>query len=189
MKITPLALAVALLVIAPGAARAQRLQIDHLDRLAERAEEAVNVTVTPEMLKVFCSFIPNKDANSAAARRFCADLKGVYVRNFEFGNDRGYSPEDITAIRKQLTGPRWARMVTVEKPRDGETVDVYMWLDGEKMGGLAVIVGEASSLTVVNIVGPIDPNNLPALQGIPGIPRLPELEKPAATPTPGTAKP
>lgn len=169
----------ALLLLAPAAARAQRLQIDHLDRLAERADEAVNVTVDERMLKLFASFIPDKDPEQRAVKEFVVGLKGIFVRNFEFDSSKSYTPDDITAIRRQLTSGNWVKMVTVDKPKDGETVDVHMWLDGDKWSGLAVVVAERTKLTVVNIVGPIDVQKLTALKGI-GLPDLPKIEITAA---------
>lgn len=175
MKITIALLAV--LTLAPAGAFAQRLDISHLERLAERADETVNVDIDDRMLKLFGSFIPEKDKETAAARQFVSGLKGIYVRSFEFGRQKAYSPDDVAAIRKQLSGrPNWTRMVTVDKKSEGENVDVYFWMDSDRIGGLAVIVAEATKLTVVNIVGPIDPSRLIALSGQFGIPELPRIE-------------
>ena len=178
MKITTAVLAI--LLCAPAGALAQRLQIDHLDRLAERADEAINVTVDERMLKLFSTFIPGSDREQLAAKEFVAGLKGIFVRSFDFDRGKGYSQDDITTIRKQLTGPNWVKMVTVDKKSDGEIVDVYFWMDSDKIGGLAVIVAEATKLTVVNIVGPIDIAKLTSLQGQFGIPEIPEVKAPAA---------
>ena len=182
MKITLVLLA--FLVAAPSAALAQRLDIDHLDRLAERADEAINVTITPDMLRVFSGFIPSNDANALAAKQFVSGLKGIYVRTFEFSRDNAYSPDDVNTIRKQLTNPRWAKMVTVDSKRDREMVDVYFWMDNDKIGGLAVLVAEATRLTVVNIVGPIDPSKLTMLKGNYGIPDIPEIDAAAGAKKP-----
>ena len=73
-------------------------------------------------------------------------------------------------------------MVVVDSKTDGEKVDVYFWIEKDAIGGLAVIAAEASSLTVVNIVGPIDPTKLIHLQGQFGIPTLPAVEAPAKKP-------
>src|SRR5574339_607437 len=102
---------VALLVVASTGVLAQgaKLDIEHLGRLAERAEEAVTVDVTPDMLKLFQAFVPANDANAAAAKEMIAGLKGIYVRSFEFAGVNGYTPNDVATIRKQLTAPGWAR--------------------------------------------------------------------------------
>ena len=170
--------ALAFFTIAPVCALAQgaKLQIDHLDRLAQRAEEAVTVDVTPDMLKLFQSFAPANDPKAAAAREVLSGLKGIYVRSFEFGNEKGYTSDDVATIRKQLNAPGWARMVNVDKPKTGEIVDVYFYQEAGKIAGLAVLVAEPDQLTVVNIVGPIDLSKLPALGGQFGIPNLPPVD-------------
>lgn len=173
-----LAAVLALLTLAPAAALAQgaRLQIDHLNRLAERAEESVTVDVTPDMLKLFQSFAPADDPKAAAVKELIAGLKGIYVRTFEFADKKGYTPDDVATIRKQLTAPGWARMVSINEPKNQETVDVYCYQEAGKIAGLAVLVAEPAELTVVNIVGPIDLSKLPALGGVFGIPTLPTVE-------------
>ena len=167
----------AVLLLAPAGARAQRLQIDHLNRLAERADEVVNVTIDERMLKVFASFIPGNDPEQLATKAFITGLRGIFVRRFVFDRQSGYTQDDITTIRKQLTAPNWLQMVTVDKKSEGEVVDVHMWVDGDKMTGLAVLVAQPNELTVVNIVGPIDITKFTALEGL-GIPKLPEVKLP-----------
>src|SRR5687767_7938950 len=92
-----IAAALAFLLIAPAHALAQgaKLQIDHLNRLAERAKEAVTVDVTPDMLKLFQAFAPANDAKAAAAREVISGLKGIYVRTFEFSDGKGYTADDV----------------------------------------------------------------------------------------------
>ena len=172
----------ALLLFAPVRAQAQKLDIAHLDRLAERADEVVNVTVTPEMLRIFSGFIPTSDKDAAAVKAFVGGLRGIFVKVFEFGSEKAYTADDITTIRKQLARPGWVPMVTVDSKNEGDKVDVYFWIEKDAIGGMAVIAADATSLTVVNIVGPIDPTKLIHLQGQFGIPALPPVEAPARKP-------
>jgi hypothetical protein len=55
----------------------------------------------------------------------------------------------------------------------GESVDIYLWQQGDAPGGLAVVAVEPKEVTVVNIVGRIDLQKLAALGGQMGIPKLP----------------
>jgi hypothetical protein len=180
MRITTAVLA--LLLFAPAGARAQRLQIDHLDRLAERAEEVVNVTLDAAMLKFAGGFLNGNDPKQLAAKEFVSGLSGIFVRVFEFAQGNSYTQNDLDIIRKQLATPGWNRIVNVDSKRDGELVDVFLWQKGDQPGALAVVVAEPTELVVVNIVGPIDLSKLGALRGQFGIPEnLP-------TPTPAPAK-
>ena len=167
---------IAFVLVAPNAARAQdgRLQLDFLDRLAERASESQTVTIDAAMLGLASGFLPNS-ADAAAAKQVMSELKGIYVRHFEFNGDNAYSQDDINAIRRQLAAPGWVRFISSEEKseRDRELVEVYSWQQNGKSAGLAILAAESRELTVVNIVGPIDFEKLAVLRGmfcIPGVP-------------------
>ena len=176
MKTTLAVLAVLLCI--PAGAQAQRIDLDSLNRLADRADEVVNVDVDERMLRIAASFIPGTDKEQLAAKEFITGLRGIFVRRFVFDREKAYSRDDYETIRRQLTAKNWLKMVTVEKRTAGETVDVHMWAEGDKMTGLAVLVAQPTELTVVNIVGPIDIQKLTGLSGQFGIPDLPKIEAP-----------
>ena len=157
----------ALLLAAPGPALAQRLELDSLNRLADRASESVNIDLDPALLRFALPFL-NGQGDEKAIKAMLSELKGIYVRVFEFNQNVDLSTE-LNAIRKQLSGPRWARLVGVDNKRDREIVEIYSWRDGDASGGLAILAAEANELTVVNIVGPFDISKLGALKGL-GVP-------------------
>ena len=170
---------IVVLLLAPAAASAQgaRLQLDHLNRLEDLAEEAVNVDIPAELLKIAIPLLKSDDPKQKVARDFIAGLSGVYVRVFEFARDNVYTPDDLAIIRKQLNGQGWIRFVNV---RDGdERVEVHLFRDNDRTMGLTVLVAEARELVVVNIVGPIDLSQINLLQGQFGIPKI---EIPAVKP-------
>jgi hypothetical protein len=98
-------------------------------------------------------------------------LKGVYVRSYEFGADGAFGVADIEGVRRHFGAPGWSRMAGVRSQKDRANVDVYLWLDGEKIGGLGILATEPRRFTVVNIVGSIDLDQLRRLEGL-GLPRL-----------------
>ena len=161
----------ALLLVAPGAAQAQRLELGSLNRLAERAEESVNIDLDPALLRFALPFL-NGQGDEKEIKAMLSELKGIYVRVFEFREDVDMSAE-LTAIRKQLSTPRWARLIGVDSKQGRELVEVYSWRDGDASGGLAILAAEANELTVVNIVGPFDIQKLRMLKclGVPDLPR------------------
>jgi hypothetical protein len=158
----------AALLATPGQALAQRLQLEALDRLAERAAESVNIDIDPAMLQFALPFLKG-DANEQEVKALISQLKGIYVRVFEFNQDIDTSAE-VNAIRKQLTSP-WTRLISVNDRGGRELVEVYSWRQGDTSGGLAIVAAEADELTVVNIVGPIDPSKLGMLRGL-GVPAV-----------------
>jgi uncharacterized protein DUF4252 len=151
-----------------------RLRIDHLEKLASKAAEVVDVTLDQSMLQLAARFMSDeRSPDEAQARELIKQLKGVYVKSFEFDKEGEYSPSDIEAIRTQLHTP-WSRIVDVRSKRDGENAEVYLMNSGadNKISGLAIIAAEPKELTVVNIVGPIDVDRLIELEGRLGVPRL-----------------
>jgi len=166
---------VAMMLLAPAQAWAQgpRLQLDNLSRLAAQATEAVDVTVDPALLQIAAAFLSSQKPDEAAIKELIGGLKGIYVKVFEFDREGVYTEADVEAVRKQLKSPRWSRIVNVQSKQQGETVEVYLWREGEQTGGVAIMAVEPKELTIVNIVGQIDLAKLAALQGRFGIPQLP----------------
>ena len=176
----------AALILVPLPASAQRLQLQSLDRLAERAEETVNIDLDAGMLGMASSFMGGQ-GDQAQIKQLLSELEGIYVRVFEFNRAQSYASE-FEAVRKQLTGGSWARLISVKDNNGEESVDVYSWRNGNVSGGLAILVAEPDELVVVNIVGPMDLAKLAALQGQFGIPRLPR-ELGGGQPTPQRPRP
>jgi hypothetical protein len=165
--------AAALLVPVRASAQGAMLRLDHLDQLATHAKEHVEVALDSNMLQMasgFLSAAKNASVDAKTITDIVAGLKGVYVRNYEFETEGGYSDQDIQSVRTQLKAP-WARIVNVQDNGKKESVEVYMWPDGAVSGGLAILVAEAKELTIVNIVGRVDIAQIAALAGKFGIPQ------------------
>jgi len=141
------------------------LQLDQLSKLAEKAKEVVDVTVDEAMLKQSSGLLSGKGNPAAAAAM--QGLKGVYVKSFEFDDDGGYTQADVDAVIAQLKAP-WTKMLSVREK--GERVEMYVWREGDTPGGLALIAAEEKELTIVNLIGRIDLQQLSALGGVMGIP-------------------
>lgn len=180
-----LILAMALVCMAlPGIAQAGKLELKNLDKLADKAAEVNDVTLDGSLLQFAVTIMKKSDDPDAAqVVEVIKDLKGIYVKNFEFDTPGQYSQADVESIRSQLTGPGWQRIVTSYTKRSGERDEVYLLKDGDKINGITVLVAEARELTVVNIVGAIDPEKLGELGGHFGIPdQIKEQSKPKLVP-------
>lgn len=177
-----LACLAALLACAVGSAHAQelaqprsKLQIDNLDSLAGKADHVVDVTIDENLLRLIPSIILKGGKDDPEAKKIAAiaaGFKGVYVRSFEFSGEGQWAESDIAGIRAQLKQPGWSRIVSVKSRKDGQNVEVYMMTDPANLGGLAVIATQPNALTVVNIVGKINLDDILALEGHLGIPDL-----------------
>jgi len=157
----------------PAWAQNPKLNLGNLSKLADKADEVVDVTLDGPTLKFAQKFIESDedDKDDAEALKIIRGLTGVYVKSFEFDKPEQYSDADVDAIREQLKAPGWSKLVDVHSKKDHELDEIYIMTDPSgKNLGLAVISAEQDELTVVNIVGPIDVNHLADLQGKLGIP-------------------
>jgi len=171
----------------PAFGQNPRLKINNLEKLSSKAAEVVDVTLDESMLKLASKFLA-AERDEAEARELIKDLKGVYVKSFEFDKEGEYSQEDVEAIRSQLTAPGWTKVVGVRSKHDGDVAEVYLMTESNTRNilGLAIIAADPETLTVVNIIGPIDVDKLSALEGKMGIPRL-DLEKGKASKKPAAS--
>jgi Domain of unknown function (DUF4252) len=164
-----------LVLIAAAALPAQQQFHDMIkfDQLAPKASKTVEVNLDGNMLSFVKNFLSDTKKDEADAKRIIGKLKGIYVRSLEFDKDGQYSEADIEALRKQFSGPGWQKMVDVrEKGSHGDNAGVYIRTDGKEMSGLVVLAFEPREVTIVNIVGVIDPAEIRALSGKMGIPDL-----------------
>ncbi len=155
-----------------------KLQFSNLDRLKDKAENVVEVSLDQNLLQVAARFLSNKNPQEAAVRQLVSNLEGVYVRVFEFDKPGQYSPSDLDTIRSQVNAPGWSKIVGVMSKRQGQKVDVHLRMAGDNITGLLILAIEPKELVVVNIVGPIDLEKLRQLEGQFGIPSL-DLDKAA----------
>jgi hypothetical protein len=169
--------------LATAAVQAQQLDLSSLDRLASKAKESANVTLDPQKLQLASGLLAQQDPKSEAARKLVSDLRGVYVRSFEFENTGQYSQADLDAVRAQLKGPNWSRIIDIREK--DESVEIWFYTEGGKAGGFALLAAEPRELSVINIVGPLDMASLGRLGATLGIPML--GGSPMPTPKPATA--
>lgn len=166
-------IAFTILALAPMAA--QEINFEKLQRLAAKAANIVDVNLDASMLQLGSKFLSPKDPDQAKVKELVKELKGLYVRVYEFGREGAYSDSDLEEIRSQLKqAAGWARIASVRegKGRERETVEVYLKKEGERIGGLTVIAAEPSELTIAHILGPLDPEKLGELGGFMGMPKV-----------------
>jgi Domain of unknown function (DUF4252) len=167
---------VAILGAASLAAQQQQSQFQDMikfDQLAPKASKTVEVNLDGNMLSFVKNFLSDNKKDEAEAKRIIGKLKGIYVRSLEFDKEGEYNEADVESLRKQFSGPGWQKMVDVrEKGKNGDNAGVYIRTDGKEMSGLVVLSFEPKEVTIVNIVGVIDPSELRALGGKAGIPNI-----------------
>ena len=168
-----LVLVSAMLLALPLWAQAQDIKIPaDVQKLSAKAKETVEVNMEGPMLRLASRFLNAEDPEEKQAAKVVANLKGIYVRSFEFSKVGEYSAADVESLRSQVHAPAWTKVVGVRSETDGDNVDVFFKLEEDKMVGIVIISAEPKELTFVSIVGPIDVDQLADLGGEFGIPKL-----------------
>jgi hypothetical protein len=158
----------------PSAAHARaRVQLETLERLAARAERAVDVSLDEGVLSLAKGvFAKPKDEKAREVADAIRGLEAVYVRVYEFASEGQWAESDIADIRRQVSETGWSRVVNVWHKGDGRRVEVHLRAAAGKIGGLVVLSTEPKQLVVVNMVGDVDVQKLASLQGQFGIPEI-----------------
>jgi hypothetical protein len=138
------------------------------DKLSARAVEKVDVNLQGPVLEMASRFLGAGD--DAKIKQLVQGLKCVYVKSFTFDKAGQYSEADLNEIRAHVEVPGWSKIVDV-KEKDGSSA-IYLKTDGKQTGGIVIVSAEAEELTVVQIIGPIDPSMLSELGGKMGIPKI-----------------
>jgi Domain of unknown function (DUF4252) len=146
-----------------SAARAQdaRLRLDHLDRLAARATESVEVTMNDVQVQFLRRLVSLGESERSKLKGLLSKLKGVYVRGYEFARDGEYSDADIEEVRAQLRSPGWERIVEVRNRNKSD--EVFFMPRGDEIAGFAAVSTEPRKVCVINIVGPMDMDEMALL--------------------------
>ena len=134
-----------------------RLRLDSLDKLAPKAEDAVNIELDGILIKFAGSILSDEDADERAVKELVSGLKGVYVRSYEFKSEGQFAEADVAAVRAQLRAPGWSRVMDVKsRGLDFGDAEVYLATAGGRVEGFALLAVGPREVTVVNIVGAID---------------------------------
>jgi hypothetical protein len=144
--------------------------------LAERATHVTEVTLDKNMLAFAAKFMDKDkdkdgDGDDQAVKNMVQNLKGVYVRDYEFDKDHSYTAEELEGLRKYIQGSEWSPMVHERTKGAAEGTDVYLKLVDGQVQGLFVLDAEPRELALVLILGPVDMDKIGSLGGNFGIPK------------------
>jgi Domain of unknown function (DUF4252) len=147
----------------------QQLRLPSFPDLKEHATESVDITLGWMPLHLMGWFMNDGDPDSAEMKQTLKGLKSVQIRSYQFDADNAYPQSDIDQLRAQLSAPGWSPLVQVRKRGDAEgkareNVDIYVALEDKKVKGLVIIACEPRELTIVNIVGTIDIEQIASLR-------------------------
>lgn len=172
LKLAPVVLLLLLGAAVNSQAQNAKLQLDQLDALSGRASQTTEIKLDEHLLRITQKIFSGKDPDEQQIKEILANLKGIYVKSFQFEKENEYTPAEVESVLSQLRGGGWNKIVGVTSKKSGNNVDVYVMTLGDQISGMAVISIEPKELTIVNIVGPINLDKLSELEGSFGVPDL-----------------
>lgn len=161
----------ALLLAVFGLGHAQQLKLN-LDHLAARAADSVDISLNGSMLQFAAKFLDGKSEDEAKVKKLISGIASIAIRSFEFKSDGEWAQSDLEGVRSQLKAPGWSRVVGFKSTSDGETAEVHVHSEKDKINGVAIVVTSPREFTVVNLTGTIDMDSLADLSGHFGMPKL-----------------
>jgi hypothetical protein len=166
-----------------AAAQAGKLVIPDFGDLAKKATNSVDITLDGDMLKSASHFMGSGGGGDSATdvSSVVSGLKSISVRSFTFDKPDMYSQEAVEGVLAQVDVPGWKKIVSVRDK--GERVEIHMRQNSED-GGLLIVAEKSQQLTIVNIAGKINMDQLRELQGHMGVPAMPGVMGGAALPAP-----
>lgn len=172
-------------------AQSGKIQMDQLSALAKKAQSVNSVALDQGMLHLASGIMATKAkaGSSQAIRQILGKLKGIYVEDFEFAKPGEYSQAEVDGILCQVEGRSWQQVVSSVDKRTHETDAIYVLHDANAFKGILIVSAEPRELAVVNIVGPINPNDLSHMQGMFGIPKMNTASGKSPSGTKGPRKP
>jgi uncharacterized protein DUF4252 len=135
------------------------------------------------MLKAAAGFLDDKKVEEGTAKAISKNIKGIYLRSYEFSQKGAFKIDDLKPVLDQLKGPNWNRFLRSEE--DGELTEIWMHTTNGQSDGLLLVSGEEEELTVINLVGSV---NLADLASLGHLGSLANFATIGAVP-PGTAEP
>jgi hypothetical protein len=180
MKISPMktsgnahiVAAIALFAVARGLI-AQDFDFRTLDKLGANAKSTTNVTLDGETLKMAAGFLgKGGDKDSASVKAVVDNLKGIYVRAYEFDKPGQYAETDLAPLRAYLKQPKWKNIVDVRDDKESTQVYFLPSPGNNKLEGVVVVSTAPTELTVVFIDGELNMSDLQRLSGNMGIPDI-----------------
>lgn len=156
-----------------ASAQDARLHFERLNGLETKANEVVEVNVDGKLLGLAKRVLTKvKDQDAKKVAQAIDGLQGIYVRVYNFDKEGEYNVAEVDEVRSQLSAPGWEKLANVRSKKNNQKVDVYTMFAGDTMSGVAVVISEAKSVALVNVIGPIDIDLLMELSGKMNIPRI-----------------
>ena len=123
-----------------GTCFAQQIDVKSLDKLASKAKSKTEIDLDEASLKAAAGFLDEKKTDEGLAKKSSKDLKGIFLRSYEFDQKGAYKMEDLKPLFDQLKAPNWSRFLRTQE--NGERTEIWMHLTNGVSDGLLLVSAE-----------------------------------------------
>jgi len=164
-------LMLAVLMMAATTVMAQQLDLKSLDKFADRAKGKTQIDLDEATLKSTGGLLKDKKADEGLAKKSTENLKGLFLRVFEFDKKGAYKLDELKPILDQLKAPNWTPFL--RNKEEDEQTEIWMHRTNNEIDGMLLIAAESNELTVINVLGLTRPEDFSNLKNF-GIPNIKE---------------
>jgi hypothetical protein len=141
-----------ILMLFAATASAQQVDLKSLDKYMEKAAKKTEINMDESMVKSAAGFLDDKKTEEGLAKKTSENLKGFYLRSYEFNQKGVFKLEDLKPILDQLKAPTWTSFL--RSVEDGEQTEIWMHRNANgEADGILLIAAESDEITVINAVG------------------------------------
>lgn len=116
-------------------------------------EPRVMINIGGPLMQLLSAAAQSSDDPEVAA--MMRDLQGVRINVYDTGGNTAPALEQMNQARAALQASDWQPFVQVKE--QGEDVQMFTKIAGDKMQGMAIMVVNAEEAVFLNILGEIDP--------------------------------
>jgi hypothetical protein len=116
-------------------------------------EPRVMINIGGPLMQLLSAAAQSSDDPEVAA--MMRDLEGIRINVYDTGGNTAPALEQMSQARQALQASDWQPFVQVKE--QGEDVQMFTKIAGDKMQGMAIMVVNAEEAVFLNILGEIDP--------------------------------
>lgn len=158
----------AILMMAAAMATAQQLDLKSLDKFAEKAKSKTQIDMDEAMLKATGGLLKDKKGDEGLAKKTTENMKGLFLRSYEFDKKDAYKLDDLKPILDQLKAPNWTAFL--RNKENGELTEIWMHKTNNEIDGMLLVSAEGNEVTVINVIGLTRPEDFSSLMNLSNLP-------------------
>ena len=156
------------LMLAAVTATAQQLDLKSLDKFADRAKSKTQIDMDEATLKATGGLLKDKKGDEGLAKKSTENMKGLFLRSYEFNGKDAYKLDDLKPILDQLKAPNWVPFL--RNKENGELTEIWMHKTNNEVDGMLLVSAEGNEITVINVVGLTRPEDFSSLMNVSAYP-------------------